>query len=138
MNLFTGLDEVGLFKDVDPAKVATLILKIDGGAKIEYGVDCDQRTTAHLLKKFISSLPSPLFSKKPKNATGIPTVRDIQDLLTSLPTANQHLLNELFALLYEVSLHAHLNQMPTDSLATTLSSLIFPVNGMYANALVII
>lgn len=122
-----GLESGGLFKTyVAPEKVNAIVNKINAGLPVEFGTDCDTYTTANVIKKFLYSLPTPLCAKKTKTVVGNGTgVYEVQAMVQAMPTANQHLLRELCALLYEVSFHSHINLMSTDHLATAIGPLLF-------------
>lgn len=118
---------MGLFKSQSPTvKVNALVNKINSGQRLDFGgPDSDPYITASLIKKFLGSLPSPLCSGKSKTFGGGTTVQDVQALVQSLPSVNQHVLMELCALLHQLSLHAQYNMMPTEALATAMGPYLF-------------
>lgn len=118
---------MALFKEkTQPERVNALVAKVNAGHRLDFGgPDCDVYATANLIKKFLSSLPTPLCAGKSKTVGGGTGLHEVQAIVQSMPAANQHLLCELCALLHQVSLHAQFNMTPTEALATTMGPYLF-------------
>eukprot|EP01111_Echinosteliopsis_oligospora_P007207 TRINITY_DN21926_c0_g1_i1.p1 TRINITY_DN21926_c0_g1~~TRINITY_DN21926_c0_g1_i1.p1 ORF type:complete len:344 (+),score=44.56 TRINITY_DN21926_c0_g1_i1:319-1350(+) len=124
-----AMDEYGLFfGSASHGQMEILYDKINRREPVKFETECDTRTAAALIVRFFASLPTPIFAGRFEAGycPASTSVKDLQDLVHSLPIFSQHVICELFALLSDLCLHSSINQTDAHFLSGVFAPILFP------------